>query len=73
MQSRQTPARWLAAALVLVVGLGAHSQLERLDTLWLLALTGLAAGLLARPIGRRGGGLLVAAYLAFLAVQLAYA
>jgi len=48
-----------------------RSGLERADGIWLLAATALALGLLSprRGMGRLGGVLLVASWLAFAVVQ----
>ena len=56
----------------LFVGFGSHfSGLETAGVAWLLAATGLALALLARPGGlrRTGGGLLLASWAGFAAVQ----
>jgi cation:H+ antiporter len=55
----------------LFVGASVRSGLERADGVWLLAATALALGLLAqrRGMGRTGGVLLVASWVAFAVVQ----
>jgi cation:H+ antiporter len=56
----------------LVVGFGARfSNLVAGDLVWLVVATAAAIGLLARPQGLRrvGGGLLIASWVAFAAVQ----
>lgn len=51
---------------------GAFSTLQKADMVWLLAVTALTVGLLAGGLRRAAGGLLIAAWLAFVVAQVVW-
>ena len=56
----------------LVLTLGTFSGLIAFDLAWLIATTLIVLALLARGVGRAGGGLLVGLYVVFVAVQIGF-
>jgi cation:H+ antiporter len=56
----------------LVLSLGTFSGLIAFDLAWLIATTLIVLALLARGVGRAGGGLLVGLYVVFVAVQIGF-
>jgi cation:H+ antiporter len=56
----------------LVLSLGSFSGLVAFDLGWLIGMTLVALALLARGLGRVGGGVIVGLYLVFLGVQIGY-
>ncbi|HYX77176.1 MAG TPA: hypothetical protein VE757_08375 [Gaiellaceae bacterium] len=56
----------------LALSLGTFSGLVAFDVAWLIATTLLVLALLARGVGRAGGGLLVGLYLVFVGVQIGF-
>jgi cation:H+ antiporter len=56
----------------LVLSLGSFSGLVAFDLAWLIGTTLVVVALLARGISRAGGGLVVALYLVFVAMQIAF-
>jgi cation:H+ antiporter len=56
----------------LVLSLGSFSGLVAFDLAWLIGTTLVVIALLARGISRAGGGLVVALYLVFVAMQIAF-
>jgi cation:H+ antiporter len=56
----------------LVLSLGSFSGLVAFDLVWLIGMTFVVLALLARGLGRVGGGLMVALYLVFAGVQIGY-
>jgi cation:H+ antiporter len=56
----------------LLLSLGSFSGLVAFDLAWLIGMTLVVLALLIRGVGRAGGGLVVALYAVFVAVQIGY-